>query len=127
MTIQWNDSFKIGDAEIDAQHQRLFAIINRFLEAVGDAEVKRTAMSLYEYTREHFDHEERLMRRIKYPEVSAHVGQHNLLISQLNAVSLKIADGTLVRQQLESFVAGWLDDHIKNYDLKLAAYMPADK
>ena len=33
MTIQWKDSFKIGNAAIDAQHQVWFARINSFLEA----------------------------------------------------------------------------------------------
>jgi hemerythrin len=32
MTIEWKDSYKIGNAAIDAQHQVWFARINSFLE-----------------------------------------------------------------------------------------------
>ena len=33
MTIEWKDSYKIGNAAIDAQHQVWFARINSFLGA----------------------------------------------------------------------------------------------
>jgi len=33
MTLHWQDSNKIGDADIDAQHQNLFALVNTFLAA----------------------------------------------------------------------------------------------
>ncbi len=31
MTIEWNDRYRIGDPEIDAQHQAWFGKINDFL------------------------------------------------------------------------------------------------
>lgn len=33
MQIEWNDSLKIGDSEIDEQHEQWFAAINKFLQA----------------------------------------------------------------------------------------------
>jgi hypothetical protein len=58
MQIEWKDSFKLGDAEIDTQHQQLFALANEFLQASGKAELTLCAIQLYKYTREHFEVEE---------------------------------------------------------------------
>ncbi len=33
MGIEWKDSYRIGDPEIDAQHQEWFGKINAFLSA----------------------------------------------------------------------------------------------
>ncbi|MBP1628454.1 MAG: hypothetical protein H6Q00_2929 [Holophagaceae bacterium] len=34
MLAQWNDSFKTGHHEVDAQHQRLFGLVNDLHEAI---------------------------------------------------------------------------------------------
>lgn len=33
MTIAWEDVYKIGDAEIDAHHEKLFGLINKLMAA----------------------------------------------------------------------------------------------
>ncbi len=53
MTLLWQDSYKIGDADIDAQHQKLFDLVNTFLAATDKAGLTLGAMRLFKYTREH--------------------------------------------------------------------------
>lgn len=123
MPIVWKDSYKINNAEIDAQHQYLFTCANAILEAQDQAALSAGAMQLYKYTREHFTHEENLMRRVGYPAIAAHMEQHNLLISKLNEVARHIAHGNLDRAALASFLTEWLTNHIAVSDQKLAKFV----
>jgi hemerythrin-like metal-binding protein len=123
MSIEWKDVYRIGDAEIDAQHEELFSKINKFLVANDRASQTASAMSLYQYTREHFKHEEDLMRRVNFPDIAPHVEQHNDLISRLNDVSLAIANGTLNKADLEAFLADWTKNHIRIFDTRIASFV----
>jgi len=123
MGIEWKDAYKIGDAEIDAQHEELFVRINKFLLANDRVSQTVSAMSLYQYTREHFKHEEDLMRRVNFPNIAPHVEQHNDLISRLNDVSLAIANGTLNKADLEAFLADWTKNHIRIFDTRLTSFV----
>lgn len=125
MTIEWKSAYKIGDVEIDAQHERLFAMANAFVTARDKSALTAGAMSLYKYTREHFSHEEKLMRALDYPGIVGHIRQHDDLITRLNSVAASIADSTLPIEDLESFLRDWLLGHIRFYDTKLAAYVKA--
>lgn len=123
MKIEWKDSYKIGDAEIDVQHEELFRLINRFFEANDKPALTLCAMQLFKYTREHFEHEEKLMRRLNYPEFKAHIAWHNALISRLSSVSQSIANNTLNKAELEIFIRDWALHHIPREDAQLAAYI----
>lgn len=124
MTIVWKDSYKIGDAEIDAQHEELFKLANQFLAANDKATQTLCAMQLYAYTRKHFEHEENLMRQIGFPGLKIHREWHNRLITRLNRISLSIEKNTLDKQELENLINEWALDHIPYDDAQLAAYIP---
>ena len=66
--LQWKDSFKIGDQEIDEQHRELFNRATYILAATSHEGQVIAAMRLFQYMRTHLSHEEELMRRIQYPD-----------------------------------------------------------
>ena len=123
MSFSWKDEYKIGNAEIDTEHQMLFQIAEAFFEATDKASRSICAMRLYQYTREHFRHEEQVMLAVNYPKREVHVQQHNVLIHTLNGVSEKIADETLQFSELEDFLRAWLLGHMRTFDTRLAAYI----
>lgn len=123
MTIAWNDSYLIGDDAVDAQHQQLFKLANRFLAATDKASLTLCAMQLYKYTREHFEYEEALMRKFSFPDHKAHMEGHNRLIARLNLVGKCIENDTLNKQELEEFITDWALHHIPNEDARLASYV----
>jgi len=125
MSLQWKDGYKIGHDEIDAQHRHLFKLVNTVLAARDKVVLTACAMALFQYTREHFAHEEELMKRLNYPAMAAHEAQHNSLISRLSEISARIANDTLDRVVLEAFLSDWLLNHIATSDIKLAAYILA--
>ena len=61
MTIEWKDSYKIGNTAIDAQHKVWFARINSFLEATDRKSLQYCEVMMNQYTREHLKYEEQLM------------------------------------------------------------------
>lgn len=125
MQIEWNEGFKIGNADIDAQHQELFALANRFLAAADPGAQALCAMQLYRHTREHFAQEEALMRELLFPYYQEHVDSHNQLLSRLNVVSDSIANACLTPQDVQAFMHDWAMQHIPHTDAKLSAYVAA--
>lgn len=118
MTIAWEDAYKIGNAEIDAQHEEIFSHVNMFLAATDSPTLSLGAMTLFTYVREHFAHEERLMKKVRYPEIAAHVSEHNDLFTRLNSVA-----GSISRADLETFISDWIVNHIATSDAKLAKFV----
>lgn len=123
MAILWEERYKVGNSEIDVQHQELIVLTNEFLAANGKRQLIACAMRLFKYTREHFAFEEGIMREIGYPAISHHVEQHNILISKLSAIAEDIASDRLDKVNLTFFLSSWLLDHIGKSDAKLAAYV----
>jgi hemerythrin len=123
MDIQWKDSYKIGHTEIDTEHQHLFHLAGKLLDAQDRPSQQAVAMAFYKYTREHFEHEETLMRETGYPGYQAHIGWHNRIISRLNEISEGISRQEPDRQALESLMNDWLVTHIAEEDAQLAQYV----
>jgi hemerythrin len=81
--IIWDSSWNIGHAEIDTQHQKWVEIFNRLHRAVFSQddkvinEVQRvTLKEILDYTRYHFDSEEKLMKTTSYPDSYNHWRLH---------------------------------------------------
>ena len=56
--IEWTDEMSVGHAELDAQHQMLLELYNRFDAAAAQGKGRRAVAdllaALFEYTEEHF-------------------------------------------------------------------------
>lgn len=122
MTIEWKDSYKIGDAVIDAEHEHAFRLANQFFDAKDQAAQQVAAMQLYKHAREHFEHEETLMREIKFPGCKGHTERHNHMIARLNEVSQGIGKGALDKLALEALMMDWALQHIAKDDAQLLAF-----
>lgn len=125
MDINWSDRYAIGHALTDAEHQALFALAREFAAATDQKTLQSLFMQLYKHTREHFAHEEALMRTINYPDYRAHMEQHNRMISRLNEISAQIGKNQHRHEALESWVNDWVVQHIAHADTKLESYLKA--
>jgi hemerythrin-like metal-binding protein len=123
MSLQWNDSYVIGDAELDAQHRHFFDLANAFMAAEERAELTVCAMAIYKHTREHFSYEEALMRELKFPGLQEHVVWHDRMISRLNALSLAIQGDRVIKQDLIDLSEDWALNHIPVHDAELTHYL----
>ncbi len=123
MSIEWKDSYKLGDEKIDAQHQHLFDLAKKML-AADDLEVIRPlAQQLYKHTRVHFDDEEALMRQHNYPGLEAHIESHNRLLGRLNTVCQDMGKGVFEKAALDALMTDWAMFHIPLDDARFEAFL----
>jgi len=111
-------NFEIGIAELDAQHKRLHGLLERLRESVGKHYGYATNAILDELaieTRIHFAVEESLMRMLSFPEVDAHVAEHQDLRDQLEKFRKRAQDFD-VDEDLAAFILQWLNDHVDRFD-----------
>jgi len=127
---KWDDSYKTGHPEVDAQHQHLFQMVNDLHDAIISGKNKEiltpTLQKLAQYTVEHFRTEEGLMVKVAYPELRGHKRKHEDLIKQVKELVQKYQTGQVVLTiTLSNFLADWLRHHIKEDDLALVKYCQA--
>lgn len=112
LRLDWNNTFSVGYAALDAQHRLLFEIANAIPETVDEQAARTCIVRLFKYTREHFLAEEAEMRKMGYPKVAEHSEIHNTLLNQLCDISIKPLDTDAVNLEFKRFVFHWIVDHI---------------
>jgi hemerythrin len=132
MPIVWDETLAVGEAVIDADHQRMIELINALEEAAAtpppDGGVGRTLAELSRLCREHFVREEALQRAIGYPDHENHRLSHDMLLKRLDSVISHYEDGCdevragIVRTLGDS-LATWLATHISNNDMEFKPYV----
>ena len=124
----WDDHFNTGLAEIDAQHRRLVALLNRLASQVAsgaDAGVLDGIFDeLADYAVYHFNTEEAVWRAYLAgePDEVGHRATHNAF--KQDVARLKTALGQTASHQIAEealgFLAHWLASHILEADRSLA-------
>jgi len=128
--VTWDGSLAIGVDIVDTQHKELFRVINSFHDKIGREEdsFALTVLldSLKNYVTYHFATEERLLERAGCPELDTHKGAHAAFATLMEHYELNRdqahCDELL---KLQSFLVGWLTNHIQHEDLRLKEYFLA--
>lgn len=123
MKLEWKDSYSVGDARIDGQHQRMFELANTMYNAQDQAAQRLAAMRLYQHVREHFAEEEALMRQVGFPQYAEHVESHNRMLADLNSVSQKIGKNEASPDAIRALLMDWALNHIAFADVQVAGYV----
>ncbi len=129
--MNWTDEHSIGIAMFDDEHKGLAEIINDLHEGVvrgiDEAELRKIAADLVEFTVIHFKHEEMYFADFEYPEAKMHVAQHAAIKEQVFAYYRRITGEHRpeLAMELLDFVRDWLFNHIKTSDKKLGQYLRA--
>jgi len=123
MNLEWKDSYKIGDPEVDQQHQYLFELTSEFMTVDSLSALRSLLMSLYKHTREHFEHEEALMRKIDFPELAVHQEHHNLLLRRLSELSMDVGKGYMNKPAINALMSEWATRHILVDDAKIGKFL----
>ncbi|HEX6896959.1 MAG TPA: bacteriohemerythrin [Bryobacteraceae bacterium] len=126
--FEWKPAYRIGHAEIDAQHQHLFRLASELNQAMtaGTSRIVLESIlaSLITYTQRHFADEERLMLKYQYPEYRLHKAAHDKLTAQVVAFHTDFKAGRSVMTiDLLHFLKNWLAHHIGHVDQKVALFL----
>jgi len=126
VTINWVSRYETGIAEIDAQHIRLFEVVNELIESFrrGDLDGQVTGMVDYlvTFTREHFRNEEAWMERQGYPGLEVHRKEHQDFIIGISDLKQRIDGGEHPTIEVTILLADWLEYHINDQDQVFAEY-----
>lgn len=129
--IEWDDRMSVGIAVIDADHRKLFSLVNFLYDSLqagrGERVVGNFLDAVVIYTKEHFQREERFLQESGYPELEAHRHEHQTLIQQVLEVQEKYQSGNTAPLSLEliGFLNKWLVDHVQGRDRAYAPHLSA--
>jgi hemerythrin len=131
MLIEWSDALKVNIAEIDAQHGKLVSMLNDLHDAQGGVR-KEILMpllkALTDYAAEHFDTEEKLMERYKYPNLDKHRSEHQQFVSQVVGYQTMFdleLDSQILSNDILGFLSSWLQHHILYSDKEYGPHLNA--
>ena len=128
----WEDKYSLHIAEIDRQHQKLFALFNELYDAMqqghGAEIIDKVLTSVVDYTAYHFAFEEKLLHEAGFKEEAAHRAEHGKLSEQAKALAQRLKGGrgdpTLAFATLK-FLGDWLTRHILVSDKGFAPFLIA--
>lgn len=125
----WNDKLELGVHQMDDEHKVLIERINAFITSLEKQHVQtdkesllRAFNALASFTVEHFEHEERYMQSIDYPQYSSHKKIHENLVNQVGIYGEQIKSNTLNEKKIVSFLRNWLLSHIMGVDMQYSAH-----
>ena len=122
----WSDSYSVNAPGIDAQHQKLFVLINSLhaamIQGKGREVLAQILDGLVDYTKVHFAAEEMMLEKFNYPDLQAHQAEHDVFIRKAYALQTDYRNGKqALTLPVMDFLKGWLINHILKTDKK---YMP---
>jgi len=151
MPIIWRESMAIGHPTIDSQHKYLFCLVNAVelaLQVENPAKVTGFYLDqLIEYTRSHFEDEEKIQIAMQYPQHNEHKTQHREIIDNLEELKARLlpksAEGNIEEQKEEEeslepinsrlmddvvgFLRHWILDHVLHTDINMKPYLNRQK
>jgi hemerythrin len=130
MMLQWLDSYSVGHARIDFEHQIFLGLLNDFQmarKAGGNKErLLRILNEISSYARFHFKSEENIMADIRYPELAEHKNQHKALAEELCTMSLGLEYDQMTPAGIEQSLLNWFSHHFITEDRKIARYLKTE-
>ncbi len=134
MAFNWDSSLETGNKIIDEQHKSLIKAINDLFGACsqgkGRVEVQNTLNFLNEYIVKHFRDEEELQLKSKYPGYTAHKKLHEDFKKEVAGIVSEFEkSGATINlvAKVNSSITGWLINHIKTMDKKVAEHINSTK
>ena len=126
--IKWKDEYSVGIEHIDQDHKKLISLLNQFSTAYDYAmseDYEREALNdLINYTKYHFEREEKLLDQHDYPDLVAHKEQHKAMIEQVNKfVELYNEKGHQSLNEITLYLSNWLINHINGTDKEYSEHL----
>jgi hemerythrin len=127
----WQEHMRVGIDVVDDDHRELFALVHQFDAAsqaasgkVDPAEIGRILECLRTYVVEHFEREEMAQLEANFDGYAENKRQHDELCRTLEKFLAKHRSGEwgdlkAATDNMRSFLAIWLSEHIMKTDRKM--------
>ncbi len=130
MAYVFTQDLETGIGAVDSQHKQLFDAMNHLADACsqgkGRVEIEKTLKFLNDYIIKHFNDEEKILTKCKYPDLTTHKRYHETFKKTVRDImdEYQKNGGTIVLVgKINSVVGMWLMQHIKGDDKKYAGYI----
>jgi len=124
-TVRWREQFETGLEPIDTQHRQLFEGLDRLAKTIQSEapgrQLDQELSSIAQHLIKHCQTEETLMKEAGFPSRVLHANQHQEVVLQVRDIQYRHAKGQPVGLEAVSFLGEWLDHHICESDLVMAA------
>ncbi|MEZ5358396.1 MAG: bacteriohemerythrin [Candidatus Zixiibacteriota bacterium] len=117
----WSNYMSVGDEKMDAQHKKLFRLVNELFEVIREDKGKqytgKIIDELLDYTVTHFRAEEHLLDERNYPKLEEQRESHKIFVDAITNFKHDLAIGKkTLNMELISFLSDWLVEHIMKMD-----------
>ncbi|HUK23782.1 MAG TPA: bacteriohemerythrin [Terriglobales bacterium] len=128
--MSWENRYSVHLPNIDAQHKKLFDLINQLHDAMGQGRANevmgKILTELVAYTKTHFQAEEALLKSKNYPDLAAHQQQHRKFTDQVMQFEKDFSEGrATISIKMMNFLRDWLTQHILQTDQRYSAFLQA--
>ncbi len=125
--FEWQDFYSVGIPEIDEQHRTLFTMINELAECIEGSGVsaacREDTTRLLDYTRFHFQQEEKMLSGFGYGRLEEQRSEHARLLSELGKLVAAGAGERPGAQSPSEFFKDWLIDHTLLEDRRFKVFI----
>lgn len=124
--FNWTKNYAVYLPEIDAEHRAIFlagAELERAAAAhVPKARLRQMIQALVDHAEDHFSHEERLMREVRYEAFEWHKKQHDGVRRRLKEFGKRMeANDREAPGEMVEYLGHWLRDHTMLTDRMMGA------
>lgn len=141
MPVVWKQQLATGNDLIDLDHKYLIALFNSVELALSKPENLKFLpiffRQLVDYTRVHFEREEKIQLKIRYPYYADHKVEHQNIVDHLETIYSKIhevvgvgdamASPEEIHAKLDaeiiSLAREWVIEHLVKTDAKMAQFL----
>lgn len=124
--LEWTSSFETGVEKIDAQHQTLFEMLNKFeadiREGKGERAFRASLVFLTGYVKNHFVYEEKCMLERHCPFAERNLNAHRQFLRTFQSFEDRLGregfNWNLLRE-LHTAIEEWILNHICKIDVHL--------
>ncbi len=126
--INWNDSYSVGNTEMDEQHKKLIAIINKLFKSFKEGNAQEILQDILQeminYANFHLNSEEKLMFKNNYPQKEEHEKLHQSFRDKTNELkNLLNSDSKDAHYKMIDYLKTWWTNHILVEDMKYSDFL----
>ena len=119
--MAWDEArYALAVPETDGTH-REFVELSYALLVASDEDFPTLFVKLHEHTRQHFEHEGKLMKACRFPAIGEHNSEHLRVLGELAHFARGVAAGRqgLAREYVRNLPT-WFETHLATMDSALA-------
>ena len=128
----WNDEYSLDCPDIDEEHKALCRMAGHLYDSIQNGTAQQELATLFarlaSYVLFHFEDEEALMRRCRYPQYEQHCREHLKLTGKIGMLEWQFRNGHAnVELAAMELLKTWLENHVCREDQRVAEHLRRSK